>query len=261
MISSKAFNCLLGALCAISLYACAAKQTPTPNQAADCHALRLPRDIHDISPSTKKQKLLCLTKTNPASTTHEYALAAAANFQLADGCTDSASKLQYAQAGKNNAHKALEDKKHAPSWIHYYYATNLGLILQEDMLSAITKLDTLVHHLNLAYQFSPEIEAGGPLRVLGMLHYTAPPWPRSIGDLDKAMAFLEEAAKRFPTHPLNHLFLAQIYLGAEEPELRAPALMAFKKAKALFSTKRWKVLRSRWQASINKMEQQFMTLK
>ena len=56
---------------------------------------------------------------------------------------------------------------------------------------------------------TPDVSSAGPYRVLGMVYLKAPPWPRGIGDGDKALELLQEAVRRSPEYPLNRIFYAR----------------------------------------------------
>jgi hypothetical protein len=66
-----------------------------------------------------------------------------------------------------------------------------------------------------AVDLSPEIDDGGPLRLLGILYLKAPPWPTGFGG-EKALELLREAVEKHPAHPLNHLFYAEVLWEADE---------------------------------------------
>lgn len=93
--------------------------------------------------------------------------------------------------------------------VHYYLATNLGLVVREHITLAMENLDRLEAEMKKAVALSPDIDDGGPLRLLGALYLKAPAWPNGIGDRDKALELLGKAVKEHPGHPLNHLFYAQ----------------------------------------------------
>jgi len=70
----------------------------------------------------------------------------------------------------------------------------------------------------------PELECGGPQRVLGMLYLRAPAWPQGIGDPETALELLAEAARKYPQHPLNRQFYAEALLTLQQPEQAAVEL-------------------------------------
>ncbi|MDR0966527.1 MAG: hypothetical protein LBM75_08540 [Myxococcales bacterium] len=100
----------------------------------------------------------------------------------------------------------------------YRHALLIGLRMRvAGMSEALQLLDQELALLDVA-RLAAEEEQGGPLRVLAMIYLKAPGWPAGPGDLDLALALLQEAVERFPTHPLNRIFLAAALLedGDEE---------------------------------------------
>ncbi len=93
--------------------------------------------------------------------------------------------------------------------VHYYLATNLGLAVREHITLAMGNLQRLEGEMKRAMALSPDIDDGGPMRLLGTLYLKAPAWPNGIGDRDKALELLGDAVRKHPGHPLNHLFYAQ----------------------------------------------------
>ncbi len=126
-------------------------------------------------------------------------------FFLAD-CTDNDSRMiEIAETGTKAAELAGANEKPVPS---YYYAVNLGRILQVKGLFALNKIPIMEKALLNAVK-KPKTDLGGPYRALGMLYLKAPAWPKGIGDIDKALDYLSRAANEFPGHPLNHIFYAE----------------------------------------------------
>lgn len=100
----------------------------------------------------------------------------------------------------------------------YQHALLIGLRMRvAGMREALSLLDQELALLDVA-RLAAEEDEGGPLRVLAMIYLKAPGWPAGPGDLDLALELLEEAAIRFPSHPLNRIFLASALLedGQEE---------------------------------------------
>ncbi len=97
----------------------------------------------------------------------------------------------------------------------YYNALFLGFIVRQKGLMALGRLKDVVSMLEVAKK-KPELDFGGPLRVQGMLFLKAPPWPRGIGDLDKALEALEAALEKSPRFPQNMMFLAEALIEDEE---------------------------------------------
>ena len=99
----------------------------------------------------------------------------------------------------------------------YYFALNQGLIVRIKGLFALNKLPEIVDALKIA-QKADSLEAGGPLRVLGMLYLKAPAWPTGIGDLDKSLEILQQAVTKYPTHPQNFMFYAEALIEDDDKE-------------------------------------------
>ena len=100
--------------------------------------------------------------------------------------------------------------------VHYYLAANLGLVVRGDAARALESLPRLEAEITRSVELDSGLDDGGPLRLLGMLYLKAPPWPTGIGDGDKALQLLRQAAERYPRHPLNHLFYAEALWESED---------------------------------------------
>ncbi|MGJ0484185.1 MAG: sterol transporter outer membrane protein BstC [Methylomicrobium sp.] len=140
--------------------------------------------------------------------------------------------------------------------VHYYLAANLGLAVREHITLAMENLDRLENEMKRALALSPEIDDGGPLRLLGALYLKAPPWPNGIGDIDKALELLEKAAKEHPGHPLNHLFYAQA-LWEEGSEAALPGVKAeFALGEKLLSEGNWGYSKEPWKKEFDEFQQE-----
>jgi hypothetical protein len=100
--------------------------------------------------------------------------------------------------------------------VHYYLAANLELVIRDHVTLAMENLPRLQGEMQRAVDLSPEIDDGGPLRLLGILYLKAPPWPTGFGDGEKPLELLREAVEKHPDHPLNHLFYAEVLWEADE---------------------------------------------
>ena len=128
---------------------------------------------------------------------------------LAERETNQEKREKLADEGVSFAEAALANGGGTDGAVHYYLAVNLGIAVREHPILAAGNIDRLETELKQAVALSPDIDEGGPLRVLGSLYLKAPAWPSGIGDRDKALELLEKAVKEHPEHPLNHLFYAQ----------------------------------------------------
>lgn len=128
---------------------------------------------------------------------------------LAEREANQGRREKLAAEGVGFAETALAQGGEGDGAVHYYLATNLGLAVREHITLAMDNLNRLEGELKRAVELSPDIDDGGPLRVLGALYLKAPAWPNGIGDRDKALELLGNVVKKHPGHPLNHLFYAQ----------------------------------------------------
>lgn len=105
----------------------------------------------------------------------------------------------------------------------YWEGLCLGNAVRHSPLKAMKNLSSLERTLSEAMDADPDQDDGGPLRVLGMLYVKAPAWPQGVGDVDRGMELIAEAAERHPDHPLNRMFLALALWDVEEDREAAAA--------------------------------------
>ncbi len=132
----------------------------------------------------------------------------------------------------------------------YLQAVNLGLYVQAKGMMAVGRLSELVKLLKTAGQ-QPQIDDGGPWRVLGLLYVKAPAWPVGPGDLDLGLDLLKKAADSYPEHPLNHLFYAEALIADGQKE---PARAELERTRSLATPQRFGDWAARWQDEANKLE-------
>lgn len=130
-------------------------------------------------------------------------------LHLAERNLDPGQREKLAAEGVRFAEKAVALGAGNDGVVHYYLAANLGLAVRDRMTAAVQNLPRLEDEMKRAVALNPDVDDGGPLRLLGMLYLKAPPWPTGIGDGDKALDLLKQALDKHPGHPLNHLFYAQ----------------------------------------------------
>nr|WP_305907531.1 hypothetical protein [Methylomarinum sp. Ch1-1]MDP4520293.1 hypothetical protein [Methylomarinum sp. Ch1-1] len=130
-------------------------------------------------------------------------------LHLAEREPDQTKREQLAAEGVAFAEAALARDGADDGALHYYLAANLGLVVREHIALAMNNLERLEREMQQALILNPDIDHGGPLRLLGALYLKAPAWPTGIGDIDKSLTLLARAVEQHPEHPLNHLFYAQ----------------------------------------------------
>jgi hypothetical protein len=90
---------------------------------------------------------------------------------------------------------------------HYWLALNLGGLA--DLSGDLVMVPVMVKEMKIAASLDAHYNQAGPDRVLGRIYYEAPPWPLSVGDLQKSLRHLRAAVKLAPSNSTNHLFLAE----------------------------------------------------
>lgn len=175
-------------------------------------------------------------------------LLARCSLMKADFAGKSDQRLEFSEQGYQAARRVSRGPEDAEA--AYLQAVNLGLYVHAKGLTAVGRLSELVKLLKAAGQ-QPQIDEGGPLRVLGYLYLQAPPWPVGPGDLDLSLDLLKKATESYPEHPLNHLFYAEALLADDQKE---PARAALERARALSTPARFGDWAARWQGQANKLE-------
>ena len=208
---------------------------------------------HRTETSTLQCALGTLRNAAPADI-HRTETGAYICYLLADRTSDNQEKKErYAAEGVRWAEIALTERIEPIGAVHYYLAVNLGMAVRQHATLAVKNLKRLEEELVRARELSPGEEQGGPLRVLGMLYLMAPPWPKGIGDGDKALELLKEASERYPDHPLNHVFYAQALWDLEEDDALDQVKSHLKKSRELIQKGDWGTARDRWLKEIDKI--------
>jgi tetratricopeptide (TPR) repeat protein len=140
--------------------------------------------------------------------------------------------------------------------VHYYLAANLGLAVREHITLAMENLGRLENEMKRALALSPDIDDGGPLRILGALYLKAPAWPNGIGDIDKALELLEKAVKEHPGHPLNHLFYAQALWSEGDEATLAQVKAEFALGEKLVEEGSWGYSKEPWKKEFDEFQQE-----
>ena len=123
-------------------------------------------------------------------------------------------RVSVAQRGIAHARAAiaLDAKRVEP---HYYLALNIARIAEAR--SKLTLIKKMVAAAERAREIDATYDRAGPLVFLGKVYLSAPAWPVSVGNSEKAVKLLEKAVKIAPD-PLSRLFLGQAYKEEDEDE-------------------------------------------
>jgi hypothetical protein len=214
-----------------------------PEMTLDSLVQRADRFDHTTPSSLLRCSLGLLRHSRPAPV-HRTATGAKICYLLADRVVNPADREKLAAEGVRWAEIALEETAEEGR-IRYYLAVNLGLAVRDSMSLALRNVRRLERELMVAVKLLPGEDQGGPLRTLGLLYLMAPPWPKGIGDGDKALDLLERAVAEYPKHPLNHIFYAQALWELEEDENLARQHL--QTSNQLLSNGSWGDARKRWE--------------
>jgi hypothetical protein len=139
---------------------------------------------------------------------------AIACFLVSEMEVDVASRLKWIAKGENAAQAAVTSRPNRVEG-YYYLAVLKGRRAEQGGLSAIAQVKDIEELGLKAKALDQTFEEGGPLRLLAMLYAKAPPWPTSVGDIDLALEYAQEAIE-VSDYPLNHLILAEVLIEAGE---------------------------------------------
>lgn len=177
-------------------------------------------------------------------------------LHLAERETNQEKREKLATEGVGFAETALAQGGMDDGAVHYYLATNLGLAIREHPTQAMDNLGRLEDELKQAIALTPDIDDGGPLRVLGTLYLKAPAWPSGIGDRDKALELLGKAVKEHPGHPLNHLFYAQALCAEGNEDTLNQARAEYSLGEKLLAEGNWGYNKEPWKKEFEEIQQE-----
>ncbi|MGZ5012519.1 MAG: sterol transporter outer membrane protein BstC [Methylobacter sp.] len=177
-------------------------------------------------------------------------------LHLAEREANQEKREKLAAEGVGFAETALAQGGRNDGAVHYYLAANLGLAVREHITLAVENLGRLESEMKQALALSPDIDDGGPLRLLGALYLKAPAWPNGIGDIDKALELLQKAVKEHPGHPLNHLFYAQALWDEGEEDALSQVKSEFAQGERLLAEGNWGYNKESWKKEFDKFRQE-----
>lgn len=219
-------------------------------------AQNVPLFNHNTDTFTLQCALHLLRNSKPASI-HKTSAGSHICFLLADRTTaDQVRRERLASEGVRWAEIALKENGKEDGDVYYYLAVNLGISVKEHLALALKNLDRLVYCLEKAIELSPDVNYGGPYRVLGMLYLKAPPWPRGIGDGDKALELLHKAVERHPDHPKNQIFYAKALWEMEGEDQKKEIQAHLEEGLRLLNQEEWRSARDRWIGDLNDIAQE-----
>ena len=134
--------------------------------------------------------------------------------------------------------------------IQYYYAVNLGMVIRQHITLAATRLSSLVKALESASKLAPQVDWGGPWRVLGALYLMAPAWPQGMGDTEKALELLKKAVDQYPEHPQNHFYYAKALWETDQDAGRGEAQKQLHQTELMLAQKDFSEVADLWRKEL-----------
>lgn len=147
-------------------------------------------------------------------------------FLMADRLKNEEQIAALAAEGVQYANKARDLQPHRVE-PYYYLALNLAKIAEAKRKLSLIK--PMVKAAERARQIDATYDRAGPLVFLGKVYLTAPAWPVSVGNIEKAVELLELAVKIAPV-ARTRLFLAQAYLEDDQLDKARKQLELAKKS-------------------------------
>ncbi len=203
-----------------------------------------------LTTRSQKQQGLALARralaASPSDTRTGLAVARCAYF-CADWEATREGREHVASIGIEGA-KVAGSASHEPH-AAYLHALLLGIIMRDMGLDALGRLSELTDLLKDASAL-PDEDLGGPQRVFGRLYFEAPPWPLGIGDVDEALDQLKSVCERHPSHPMNHIFYAEVLLHEKR---HADALREIALARRYALPELWGEYAQRWREEADQL--------
>jgi hypothetical protein len=93
-----------------------------------------------------------------------------------------------------------------------------GRLAQVEGIAAVGLVREVERYGRLSAELDPTLRQGAAWRILGMLYVLAPAALVEHGDSETGLELLEQAVRKWPRHPENHLRLAEAYLALGDAE-------------------------------------------
>lgn len=148
-------------------------------------------------------------------------------------------RKKWAKMGLEYAQNALKEANDAQA--NYYYALFTGIVADETFAPDPKVVLEIVAHAQTSSKLDPTFDYAGAYRLLGSIYLSAPPFPRSIGDKEKAVEFLKRALEENSEYQENYLLLGEaLFLWAqvlsEEEDFAEEAKNTLQSAKKALKT-------------------------
>lgn len=126
-------------------------------------------------------------------------------------------RLADAKKGRKMAEAAVNFSPESGT-AHYLTAYLIGLEAENDPARGLELVPILEREALTATHLNPNIDDGGPNRMLGELYLRAPSIPISVGDIEKAIFHFRKAVKLAPDSLENRMGLVEALTENEDPD-------------------------------------------
>ena len=201
---------------AASLRAAPAPPNPSGREVALRQARQLLRTA-DREPAAAREAvdlLAPLSERAPQSAELSLMLAEAW-YRAADADADIEKSYPLFEKAAHYAKLALQVNPSRQDGHYWFGLTELRRAQKVGGLRAYFITRHAIEELERVCRNRPGYDFGGAARVLCLLYRVAPGWS-PFGDLKKSIAYGRQAVRAAPDYPLNHFYLAQSYLKADD---------------------------------------------
>jgi tetratricopeptide (TPR) repeat protein len=123
-------------------------------------------------------------------------------------------------AGLRHSEAALRERPEDPAAQYWRACVVLHAAEAE---SSYARLNDAVKLLEAAEAEAPDLDHGGPARMLGRIYQETPGWPM-LGSKAKAAFYYKRSIERAPDFAQTHLWLGETYVSAKRQDLARPFL-------------------------------------
>ncbi len=120
------------------------------------------------------------------------------------------------EKGVEIAKKAVAIEPNKPEG-HFWLGVLYGVYGEaRGVMKSLFLVDDIKEEMKITLNLAPDIEGGGPYRLLGRMYYKLP--GIAGGSKDKSLEYLLKAKEICPTNPLTKIYLADTYLALKRKE-------------------------------------------
>jgi hypothetical protein len=209
----KTFALLLCAACARSMHAAPPLESLAEAPTASASELLVQADAAwarraDPEQAAKAEALYLQAARAKPSDAATYSGAIRAKAFRIGRERDASARLRLAEGAVAVGERCQAELQEAPP-CDYWLAAALGLQARERSATAHDALPHIVALLRRAEKNAPDLDRGGPSRLLAILFLRAPGWPLGPGDPEEALIEAKAAVRVDPGYAPNQLALGE----------------------------------------------------